>query len=284
MEALISFKDRGESMREIFLIIRAKFIQMFKVYVRYPLNIIQAIVDPIIWLSPIYFLMKSFSGEGAAGANMMGDVDSMSFIVVGFIVASFLGTALWGIGFSIKRELDGGTLESNWSAPINKIAFLVGSATFQMCIAVIESILTFILCHYLFGVTFDGNILRGILFLIPCILGLMGIGVFVSGLILIAKEANAIVDLSNFLLSALSGSYFPITILPKIIVMVCFCIPVTFMNDGLRYFFLNKTPMISIEMQILIVVLSMLFFFIGGSVLFYKIEKMCRIKGRLSGH
>src|SRR5579859_648481 len=95
---------------------------------RYPLDSAFQVLQPIIWLTPMYFLGRSFSVGGVSPgfAAYTGVGDYMSFILLGTVLSNFVGTVFWGMGYSLKREMDLGVLESNWLVPVPRPLFLVG--------------------------------------------------------------------------------------------------------------------------------------------------------------
>ena len=273
-------------MREFFILLKARFILKMKYYFRYPLNIIFPLVDPIIWLSPMYFMGKAFevNGKISGFTAYTGNSDYMGFLIIGFMASTFVSTALWATGFTLKTEMMQGTLEANWSAPIDKMAFLIGTALFQFCEALFEIILTMIICHFLFGFTITINLFRILLYLIPGIIAIMGIGIGVAALVLLMKDANTVIDLSNILVMGLSGSNFPVKILPKGMFFISILIPLTYLNDSLRAIMINQEPFIDLKYQLLILFASMFVFYILGRGIFMRVERKCREKGMLSGH
>ena len=50
----------------------------------------------------------------------------MLFVVVGWVLSSYVSAVMWGMGFSLKTEMDQGILESNWVAPVSPAVLLVG--------------------------------------------------------------------------------------------------------------------------------------------------------------
>lgn len=273
-------------MRENLLIIRARFKMAMKIYFRYPLNFIFSCLDPIIWLSPLYFMGKAFeiNGEIQGFASYTGNSDYTGFIVLGYMISCYLSTALWSIGLTLKNEMLDGTLESNWSTPANKMAILIGSSLFYFCVTTFQIIITIIFCHFLFGFTISFKTFKIFMFLVPGIVSLIGIGIGISALVLLFKEANSIIDISNFFLSGFSGSFFPIKVLQKPIIFVSLCLPLTYLNDSMRAIMLGQTPLFSLKFQFLIILISMFVFYIGGRMIFLVVEKYCRDKGILSGH
>src|SRR4051812_25959713 len=81
-------------------------------FYRYPLNAIFRVIEPVMWLTPIYFLGKSFATGGNSGfAAYTGTGDYMSFILLGSIITSYVSAVFWGMGYSLKNEMDSGVLE-----------------------------------------------------------------------------------------------------------------------------------------------------------------------------
>lgn len=273
------------TLMHILRVLKARLIIKTKIFFRYPLNIFYIIVDPIIWLSPFYFMSKAFTNNGVSSGlvGYTGSGDYIGFLVIGFMVTAYSGAALWSVGFSLKQEMISGVLESNWSAPVNRIVLILSNTVFEFIKVTIEIILTGIVCHFAFGFNVSSGLLKAIIFLIPGIIALMGIGLIVASFVLIVKNANNIVDISNAFINGLSGGYSPIQIFPKYLLPVCFAIPLTFMNDGTRTLLIGNNPVIDIRYEFILLVIFMLVFLILGCFVFNKIEKRCREKG-LSGY
>jgi ABC-2 type transport system permease protein len=70
-------------------------------FVRYPLNAFFRMFEPLIWLTPVYFLGKSFAtSRGNSGfAAYPGTGDYMSFI----LLSNYVAAVFWGMGFSLKN-------------------------------------------------------------------------------------------------------------------------------------------------------------------------------------
>lgn len=265
---------------------KAAFKISMKIYFRYPLNFILTFFDPIIWITPFYFMGKSFSSSGVAAGfrSYTGNSDYIGFLVIGYMVSSYISASFWSLGFSLKNEMMQGVLESNWSAPVNRINLLISKGLFQFVATTFENIFTGIVCHFVFGFTINNNILKFLLYLIPGIIAMIGLGIAISALVLIAKEANSIIDFSNSMVSALSGGFFPIKVLPRSVFFISMLIPLTYINDSSRAILINQVPIMPLKYQFIIIVASMFVFIMTGSAVFYAIEKKCREMGLLSTH
>ena len=273
-------------MKNILNVLRARFIISLKIYIRYPVNFIMAIFEPLMWLTPFYFMGKSFSSGGSVTGfeKYTGNSDFMGFLVIGFIITSYVSAVFWGLGFSLKEEMRQGVLESNWSAPVNRIALLLSKCVFYFCTATFEVIITCIVCHFAFGFNLTSGVLKALAFLIPGIIGLMGLGMAIAALVLVAKDANPIIDLANSTLSAFSGSYFPVKVMSKGFLFISLILPLTYVYDSSRAILISQAPLFPLKYEFIIIIIAMFVFCILGSRIFMMVEKKCRTLGILGTH
>lgn len=275
------------SFKDILIVFRARFIISMKIYFRYPVNFIMTLFDPIMWLSPFYFMGKSFSSGGKLTGfeKYTGNSDYMSFLVIGYMISSYVATVFWTMGFSLKEEMRQGVLESNWSAPVNRIVLMISKSMFNFCATTFEVILTGIVCHFAFGFRINSGLLKAIGFLIPGIIGMLGLGLAVGSLVLLAKEANGIIDITNAMVSAFSGSYFPIKVMGKgIFLTISLMLPLTYIYDSSRAILINQVPLFSLQTEFLIILAAMVGFPVLGSFVFMRVERKCRELGILGTH
>lgn len=273
-------------LKDVLNVFRARFLISMKIYFRYPINFIMTLFEPIMWLSPFYFMGKSFSvgGKLQGFEKYTGNSDFMSFLVVGFMISTYVSTVFWTMGFSLKEEMRQGVLESNWSAPVNRVVLMISKSLFQFCAATFEIILTGFVCHFAFGFTITSGLLKVIAFLIPGIIGMLGLGLAVGALVLLAKEANGIIDIVNSMVSAFSGSYFPVKVLPKGFLFISLAIPMTYLYDSSRALLNGQTPLLSLQVEFFIIMIAMFVFLALGSFIFMRVERKCRELGILSVH
>jgi ABC-2 type transport system permease protein len=209
----------------------------------------------------------------------------MSFLVIGYMISAYVATVFWTMGFSLKEEMRQGVLESNWSAPVNRIVLMISKSMFNFCATTFEVILTGIVCHFAFGFKINSGLLKAIGFLIPGIIGMIGLGLAVGALVLLAKEANGIIDITNAMVSAFSGSYFPIKVMGKgIFLTISLILPLTYIYDSSRAILINQVPIFSLQTEFLIILAAMIGFPILGGFVFMRVERKCRELGILGTH
>lgn len=276
-----------ERFKRNIIVFKARFLISMKIYFRYPVNFIMTLVEPIIWLTPFYFMGKSFSGGTntiPGFAEYTGNSDYMGFLVIGYMISSYVNMVFWVMGFSLKEEMRQGVLESNWSAPVNRIILMISKSLFQFCATTFEIILTGIICHFAFGFSINSNIWEAIGFLIPGIIGMLGLGLMIGALVLLAKEANGIIDISSSLVTGLSGGYFPIKVMPKAFLFMSLVLPLTYVYDSSRNLLINQVTLMPLSQEFVILLISMFGFIFLGSWVFNKVEKKCRTLGILGMH
>src|SRR5688572_24031919 len=161
-------------LRALFVIARKDW----KVFWRYPLNAVSNVFQPIIWITPVYFMGKAFSIEGQAlgFAAYSGTGDYMSFILVGTVLANFIETVFWGMGYALKQDMDAGVLESNWLMPVSRLLILVGRTFTSLLTTAITSLVMLVVAATLFGFHPTGDTLAAFLTAIPVLIGLYGFG------------------------------------------------------------------------------------------------------------
>jgi len=264
----------------------ARFIISMKIYFRYPINFVMTLFDPIIWITPFYFMAKAFSANGNLNgfSKYTGNSDYIGFLVIGYMISTYVSTIFWSMGFSLKDEMREGVLESNWSTPVSRITLMISKSSFQMAAATFEIILTGLVCHYVFGFSINSNILKTILFLIPGLIGMLGFGLAIGAVVLLIKEANGIIDVTNSVVSALSGAYFPIKVMPLGFLLISLSLPLTYLYDSSRVLLINQTPLFSLRNEFIIILITMVVFSMLGSFIFLKVEKHCRTLGILGTH
>jgi len=255
----------------------------WKVYWRYPINALVNILNPLIWLAPIFFLGKAFSqnGEALGFAAYTGSTDYMSFLILSTAISNFTSAVFWGMGYALKNDMDSGVLESNWMTPIPRLLMLIGRTLNSLLVTSIISLIMIILASLIFGFRTTGNLWASVLTLIPMLLGLYGFGFGFAALVMIMREANTMVDMGQFLIDLFSGSQFPVTALPRWLLPVALSIPLTYGYDAVRGWLLNTKTILPIQTEIQLLLVFMVVMIIAGVFVFRILERRVRSRGTI---
>jgi ABC-2 type transport system permease protein len=269
-------------LRALFVIARKDW----KVFWRYPLNAVSNILQPIIWITPVYFMGKAFSTNGQAlgFAAYSGSSDYMSFILLGTVLSNFILTVFWGMGYALKEDMDTGVLESNWLTPVSRILILVGRTLASLLTTTITSLIMLVIAGALFGFKPTGNAVAAFLTAIPMLLGLYGFGFAFAAIVLLMREANTLVDVSSFLVQGLSGANFPVKSLPYWLIPVSLVLPLTYGFDAVRGFLLKTDTLLPLQTEVALLIVFMFVMLWFGAWVFNKVERRVRTLGTLGQH
>ncbi len=272
----------GSQLRAFTAVVRKDWIQ----YWRYPLNAVSTIFQPIIWLTPAYFMSQAFSVNGQAQgfAAYSGTADYISFILIGQALGNFIMAVFWGMGYALKNDMDAGVLESNWLCPVSRILMLIGRTVTSMLVTSITSLTMLVVAGLVFGFHPSGNAIAALLTLLPMLAGLYGFGFAFAALVLILREANTLVDMSSYIVQTFSGSSFPIDALPRWLMPLSLAIPLTYGYDAIRGFLLQTRTILPIQGEIGLLIVFMVVMVIVGVRVFNWLERRVRLRGTLGQH
>jgi ABC-2 type transport system permease protein len=258
----------------------------WKVFWRYPLNAFSHIFQPIIWITPVYFMGKAFStnGEALGFAAYSGTSDYMSFILLGTVLTNFILTVFWGMGYALKNDMDAGVLESNWLTPVPRLLILVGRTLSSLLVTAITSAIMLLIAGALFGFQPTGNALAAFLTAIPMLIGLYGFGFAFAAVVLLMREANTLVDVSSFLVQGFSGTNFPVNSLPSWLIPIALILPLTYGLDAVRGLLLQSETLLPIPVEIGILIVFMFVMLWFGAWVFHRVERRVRTLGTLGQH
>jgi ABC-2 type transport system permease protein len=269
-------------LRALFVIARKDW----KVFWRYPLNAVSNVFQPIIWITPVYFMGKAFSTNGQAlgFAAYSGTGDYMSFILLGTVLTNFILTVFWGMGYALKQDMDAGVLESNWLTPVSRLLILIGRTLTSLLTTTITSMVMLAIAAALFGFRPTGNTLAAFLTAIPMLIGLYGFGFAFAGVVLLMREANTLVDVSSFLVQGFSGTNFPVQSLPSWLIPISLALPLTYGLDAVRGWLLHTETLLPLRVEIVLLIVFMFVMLWFGSWAFYRVERRVRTLGTLGQH
>ncbi len=264
----------------------AIFRKDFKVFFRYPINAVMRVIEPILWLAPALFLSRAFQVGGAnlGFAEHAGTTDYIGFLMVGGIVTSYVSSVFWGMGFALKNEMDSGVLESNWLTPVPPVVQLVGRSLFSVVHTTINTVVIGVVVYLVFGFELVGRVVPVIATLVPLLIALYGFGLGLAALVLISNNANMFVDIGNFLITLLAGQNFPVTVLPRSLMIVSLALPITYAYDVIRGLLLGTRTLLPIPHEQGLLAALMLVTVVPGYLVFSRIERRCRDLGTLARH
>jgi ABC-type polysaccharide/polyol phosphate export permease len=252
---------------------------------RYRIAVASTVFTPLYqFIIPAFLFGAAFAvnGKAAGLAATLGTDDLPGFIFFGGLIGGLIGMAFWGVAFSLRTEMDTGTLEPTWLTPTHHETLVIGRALGSLFWFLISQVALFA-----FGVWFLGLRLRlEMLLALPAVacavLAMVGVAYLLAGIVLIIREANFFVDTANFLFGMLSGTAFPVTLLPGVLQPIAFALPTTYAIDILRVQALGARPLFDPALEYLVLIGLTLVSYPLGRWVFGRAEEAVRRRGMLA--
>ena len=200
----------------------------------------QLILDSLI---PIFFaampilLGRASGGDdpGAAFEANTGTANYIAFMLIGASVFSVVTNAFWHIANWLRWEMQTGTLEALYLAPTERVWVAGGTALYSMLRSVISALTAYFIGSLILGINpLEGDLLLAMIFLLVGMLPLYGVTLLFGAVVLKLKEANALINVMQWLVSFLMGIFYPVTIFPPLLRLIALLFPPTWMTNGVR--------------------------------------------------
>jgi len=213
------------------------FLARVRILSRYRGWFLMDIILPIFLAAMPILLGRAVAGTSMEGNFLknVGTANYVAYMVIGANLFMVVSNSLWLFGFWLRNEMQMGTLESLYLAPVNKILILGGVALYTTLRSLISFFLAFTLGCFIFRVNpFQGDIGIAFLFLLVGLIPVYGLSFLYGSLVLKLKEAGALINIGQWVIGFLMGIFFPVTIFPRILRFIAEIFPPTWMNNGVR--------------------------------------------------
>ncbi|MBA4063293.1 MAG: ABC transporter permease [Isosphaera sp.] len=158
------------------------------------------------------------------------------FVVLGAAMTTFWMNVLWGLGAQLYWERDSGNLELYVMSPAPMMGVLTGMALGGMTTTLVRAAAITVSGVLLFDVPIDPTSwgLLALVFVLT-LAALYGLGMMFASLFLLwGREAWHVVNLLQEPIYLLSGTNFPVAVLPRAVAVVATAIPLTAGMDAMR--------------------------------------------------
>lgn len=258
-----------------------------QVFLRYRLNAINQVIQPLYQtLIPGLLLGATFAigGEAVGLADTAGTTDIVGYLFLGMLALNLSSAGFWGVAFSIKRELDAGTLETAWLTPTRRETFVVGMTIAGLIMAIAATAILVLIGVWLFGADLAPRLAVAVPVLAIASIGVLGIGYLIGAIVLRMKDANFFVDAADFIFIILSGAAFPILVLPGLVRWIAYLLPTTHALSLMRVAALGTRPLLPLPVEWLMLPLTSLALLLVGRRAWLATEHRLRIAGALGQH
>tara|TARA_B100001093_G_scaffold472864_1_gene496337 strand:- start:216 stop:1259 length:1044 start_codon:yes stop_codon:yes gene_type:complete len=189
----------------------------------------------------VFKIMNENIGEIKNVTNEIAEMNYQGykgFIVPGIAAMAIMQNGIFSVVFTLLSYKNQGVLKRLKAAPISPSHFIVGHLISRVSIIILQTFILLLMGVFVLGVSIgQGSILAWINILFLSFLGgilFLAIGLAISSLAPNEDSAPAIANLVTFPMLFLSGVFFPIDFLPKIIGYISNLLPLTHLAQGIR--------------------------------------------------
>jgi len=262
----------------------AIFWKGIKHYTRYPGSFLLILVMPFLFTLMI-FGMGQFIGGSNASLNFAARTGTSNILVY-----EILGSAVWmiswvvveDVGVALRDEQMKGTLEQNFLAPTNRITLLIGLSLTDV---VITTTVFFAVAGATIMISMPAaflSLMQAFLALLVGLIPLFGIGFLFAGFVLRFKEPYIFTQIINLLFATLTGTYYPVTLLPYWVQFLSNALPQTYVIEDMRQIILANQTLVSLYGSVFILVALALAYPTLGYAVFKYLEKKASVTGEFS--
>src|SRR5262245_20843501 len=225
-------------------------------------------VFPLIFFFMFGELMDARKGVGTA-QYMLSTVLSIGI----------LGNGLFGIGMRAVQDREKGVLRRLHLAPITAAPVLFATLVSGLLVYLPAAIFTVMLAHWVYYMPVPTNLGSLLVFLCIANLACRSLGMIIASVVNTMNEAQILVQILYFPMMFLSGTTFPLDVLPKWLQGVSRFIPATYMTSGLKGILQNGESAFANLNSILALLMAIVIGFIISFNLF-RWDKDDRVSGR----
>ncbi len=253
----------------------AIFWKGMKHYIRYPGNFLLILVMPFLFTLMI-FGMGQFVGGSDASLNFAERTGTSNILVY-----EILGSAVWMIGWvvvedvgvALRDEQMKGTLEQNFLAPVSRFTLLIGLSLTDI---VITSAIFVVVVGATIVIALPAaflSLLQAFLLLLVGLIPLFGIGFLFAGFVLKFKEPYVFTQILNLLFATLTGTYYPVSLLPYWVQFLSGALPQTYVIENMRQIVLANTTLVDIYGSVFMLLALAIAYPTVGYAVFKQLEK-----------
>lgn len=237
-------------------VFKAALVKQWKLTRRYQ-GVLPILLDALIGLLVFIYVYFTVLGTYEVPSKYRPfylTADIIGFLVIGRIVHGLTLTTVWGTGRSLDREQMAGTMESLVAAPANLFIIISGygwanilSNWWLLTIPGIGAI------FYNFKINL-GNLPLILLTMLLMLVCLVGFGVWLSSIYVMTRSARFLAHVLQQPFHFFTGINFPVQLLPSLLQIVSYSIPITYTLFVLRKSILVQVGITEIFLDLMILV------------------------------
>ncbi len=270
---------------------KAVFKARYKIYVRYPgwalLNIVFPLFLTVIPVFLAFGVTGSMETTNLIFSRYAKTEDFVFYVLLGSTVWSLSSMIMWDFGMWLYEEMEIGTLEQIFLAPVHTIELLLGSILYTLVISLINSIGGVLIASALLGylhIVLSPRFLLALMIILLGFIPLFGMSLFFGAIVLRIKEPWAFFNFLTALLVYISGVFYPLAVLPPSVRVIAILFPAAIQIADARAIMLDVEYVFSPLIDTLLLISYALVWPLFGLIMFEKIKYEARKRGSIGAY
>jgi ABC-2 type transport system permease protein len=186
----------------------------------------------------------------------------IEFFVPGIIAMSVMTASLFG-AVNVNAELrQKGVIKKLSTTPITHTDWILSNVLYQFLLAVISTISILLVSYAVFDVSLQLNFWLPV-FVVLDVFAFVGIGMILTRVAEEAESAAAAANVIMFPMMFLSGTFFPVEMMPGFLQKFSRILPLYYVNEGLRASMIFLDNMVALRCSVIIGVFAAVVFVLG---------------------
>jgi ABC-2 type transport system permease protein len=158
----------------------------------------------------------------------------IDFVVPGLLGMNLMGSAMWGLGFSIVEARQKKLLKRMVASPMPRWQYLMSFLLSRLALLIVEVAVFLGFARVAFGVPFRGSLLQLGLLCLMTSLAFSALGLLVSSRARTMEAASGLMNLVMLPMWILSGVFFSASRFPAVVQPIVRALPLTAAIDAMR--------------------------------------------------
>lgn len=251
-----------------------------KIALRYKADLFGGFIEIILLVGIMVLFAGALIFKGTSLESFTQD-QTLIFYLATVLILSLGSIALWYPLQIVERDMTNGTIEILFFSPSSKYGYFFGAVLSHAILKFsLFFIPAFILMYFMSGASLASMamvmLMTGVI-----LVTFISMGIIIGLAGIIWKETAGIVTILGVLFQFLGGGFFPVQAFPEPLPNLSLLIPYTYAFDLIRFYTLEGvwTPLLPIEIEILIMLFYAGIYLMISVYLLKKVEKHAKNKG-----
>jgi len=194
---------------------------------------------------------------------------AIDFLIPSLIALTLFQGAVMGMGRAVAGEKREGSLTRVFLTPTSNMTIIFGTISFYVLFELVRATFLILFSIVVFNIKIQGSLFLIALILLLYITISIAIGMILSSIVKTEQQFQAMAMLISLPTIFLSGAFFPLQSMPKVMQAIANFIPVTYAADALRGVMVKALPLAMLSYP-LIILFVFLVLSLGGVITVFK--------------